>query len=182
MIKKSIRKVKSLFYKITNNKEKVNSEYILRCKQNGMIIGENFRCFSKINDSEPYLINIGNNVTISTDVNFITHDNSVTKISSEFTDCFGRIIIGDNCFIGLGSIIMPGVTLSNNIIVAAGSVVTKSFTENNIIIAGNPAKIISKIDKEQIYLQKYYHNTRNMNYSEKKQYLMKLSDEQLKLR
>lgn len=182
MIKKFIRKVKSLFYKITNNKEKLNNEYILRCKQNGMIIGENFRCFSKINDSEPYLINIGNNVTISTDVNFITHDNSITKICSEFTDCFGKIKIGNNCFIGLGTIIMPGVTLGNNVIVAAGSVVTKSFTENNIIIAGNPAKIISKIDKEQIYLQKYYHNTRNMNYEEKKKYLMQLSDEQLKLK
>ena len=84
--------------------------------------------------------------------------------------------------IGAGSVILPGITIGSHSMIGAGSVVTKSFTENNIIIAGNPAKIISKIDKEQIYLQKYYHNTRNMNYEEKKKYLMQLSDEQLKLK
>ena len=53
------------------------------------------------------------------------------------------ITIGDDVWIGGGTIICPGVTLGNNVIVGAGSVVTKSFVDN-VIIAGNPAKIIKQ--------------------------------------
>lgn len=180
MIKKIIKYIIIIYYKITNNKSMLNKEYISQCKKKGMKIGENCRCFSNINDSEPYLIEIGNNVTISTNVNFITHDNSITKICDEYTDCFGKISIGDNCFIGLGAIIMPGVTIADNIIIAAGSVVTKSFKDNNIIIGGNPAKKISNIDRDKLYTKEYYHNTRKMSYEEKKMYLMQLEDRKLK--
>ena len=51
------------------------------------------------------------------------------------------VVIGDNCWIGGGAIINPGVTLGNNVVVGSGSVVTKSFGDN-VVIAGNPAKII----------------------------------------
>ena len=51
------------------------------------------------------------------------------------------ITIGDNCWIGGGAVINPGVTLGNNVVVGSGAVVTKSFGDN-VIIAGNPAKII----------------------------------------
>lgn len=54
------------------------------------------------------------------------------------------ITIGDNCWIGGGAIICPGVTLGNNVVVGAGSVVTKSF-KDNVVIAGNPAKIIREL-------------------------------------
>lgn len=49
--------------------------------------------------------------------------------------------IGDYYFIGVRSIIMPGVKIGNEVIVGAGSVVTKDVP-NNCIIAGNPAKVI----------------------------------------
>ena len=58
------------------------------------------------------------------------------------TDLFGRITIGDNCFVGNRAIIMYGVTLAPNIVVAAGSVVTRSFDTPGIIIGGNPARQI----------------------------------------
>ena len=54
------------------------------------------------------------------------------------------ITIGDNCWIGGGAIINPGVSLGNNVVVASGSVVTKSFGDN-VIIGGNPAKIIKEL-------------------------------------
>lgn len=57
-----------------------------------------------------------------------------------------KVTIGDNCWIGSGSIILAGVNLGSGVVVAAGSVVTKSF-ENNLIIGGVPAKIIRKIEK-----------------------------------
>ena len=54
------------------------------------------------------------------------------------------ISIGDDCFIGMNSIILKGTTLGNNVIVGAGSVVHGSFPDN-CIVAGNPAKIIKRI-------------------------------------
>ena len=51
------------------------------------------------------------------------------------------IIIGDNVWIGTGTIILPGVTIGDGAIVAAGSVVNKSVPEN-CIYGGNPAELI----------------------------------------
>ena len=58
------------------------------------------------------------------------------------------IKIGRNCWIGANAIILPGVELGDNTIVGAGSVVTKSFLQGNIRIAGNPAKIIKRINAD----------------------------------
>lgn len=49
--------------------------------------------------------------------------------------------IGKNCFIGVNSIILPGVTIGDEVIVASGSVVTKDI-DSKCIVAGNPAKVI----------------------------------------
>ena len=55
------------------------------------------------------------------------------------------IEIGDDCFIGMNSIILKGTKLGNNVIVGAGSVVHGTFPDN-CIIAGNPAKIVKYIE------------------------------------
>lgn len=113
--------------------------------------GGGIRAFSPILSPEPYLITVGRNTTISTGVKFITHDNAIVKSGEGFTDLVGPIIVGDNCFIGMNAILLPGVELANGIIVGAGSVVAKSFHEENIVIAGNPAK---KICSSEFYYQK----------------------------
>lgn len=53
--------------------------------------------------------------------------------------------IGDNVYIGAESIIMNPVNIGDNVIIGAGSVVTKDIP-SNCIVAGNPAKIIRRID------------------------------------
>ncbi|MBE6156227.1 MAG: acyltransferase [Firmicutes bacterium] len=100
--------------------------------------------------SEPYLIKIGNHVTISNNVQFITHDGStfVFRENNKYKHIvkFGKIEIGDNCFIGSRSIILPNIKIGDNVVVAAGSVVTKSIP-NNCVVAGNPAKYICPLDE-----------------------------------
>jgi len=114
--------------------------------------------------SEPELISIGNNVWLTAGVRFITHDGSIhmlaRALNKKMNPKLGRITIKDNCFIGVGSIILPGVTIGPNSIVGAGSVVTKDVPENKVF-AGNPAREIcslnkfieknNKIDKHKIY-------------------------------
>lgn len=53
------------------------------------------------------------------------------------------VVIGDDCWLGVNSVICPGVTLGNGCVVGAGSVVTKSFPEYTIV-AGVPAKVIGR--------------------------------------
>ena len=134
--------------KITHNHRYMIDYY----RRGGVKIGDNCLICSNILTREACLISIGSNVTISTNVSFITHDNSIKLVINDKSDLFGKISIGNNCFIGENSSILYGVTLANNIIVAAGSVVTKSFYENNIIIGGNPAK---KIGDWETFREKY---------------------------
>lgn len=54
-------------------------------------------------------------------------------------------MIGDKCWIGMNSVILPGVVLGDNTIVGAGSVVTKSFENGHCVVAGNPAKLIKRL-------------------------------------
>lgn len=115
-------------------------------EREGAIIGKNVAINSNILTSESYLIEIGDNVTISDHVSFVTHDNSISKVIPGSGNLFGKIVIGNNCFIGAHSILMYGITLADNVIVASGSVVTKSIKEQNVIIGGNPAKVIGRFD------------------------------------
>ena len=59
-----------------------------------------------------------------------------------------KVTIGHNVWIGGGVTILPGVSLGNNVVVGAGTVVTKSFPDN-VVIAGNPAQIIRRIDQSE---------------------------------
>lgn len=63
------------------------------------------------------------------------------------------IHIGTNCWIGAGSIVLPGVTIGDNTVVGAGSVVTKDLPVN-VIAYGSPAKVIREINEHD---REYYH-------------------------
>jgi acetyltransferase-like isoleucine patch superfamily enzyme len=59
------------------------------------------------------------------------------------------VVIGKYCWIGMGAIVLPGVTLGDFTVVGAGSVVTKSFPDGYCVIGGNPAKVIKLQNKEE---------------------------------
>jgi len=115
-------------------------------RRGGVKVGKNNVICGYIHMGEPQLVEIKNDCVISSDVSFITHDHSINKVTDKGSNLFGKIIIGNNCFIGQRSIILYGVELADNIIVGSGSVVTTSFKQSNIIIAGNPARIIGSWD------------------------------------
>ena len=141
------KKIKYLFEKILSRLHRDPDERMCRYfRKNGVKVGNNCHIYSNIITSEPYLITIGNNVTISSDVIMITHDNSIIKVDDSLPNLLGEIKIGDNCFIGERATILYGVDICNNVIVAASSVVCNSFSEERIIIGGNPAKKIGTWD------------------------------------
>jgi len=97
----------------------------------GLRLGRDVRIMGKPDfGSEPYLIEIGDHVTISSRVTFVTHDGAtwVFRHLPQYRGLqrFGRIVIEDNCFIGTGAIILPGVRLGPNAVGAAGGVGTRS--------------------------------------------------------
>lgn len=98
--------------------------------------------------SEAYLISIGDNVTITQDVVFHTHDGGVFVLRDQFPglNIFGRITIGNNVFIGSNVIIMPNTNIGNNVVIGSGSIVTKDIPDNSVAI-GIPAKPIKNIEQ-----------------------------------
>ena len=145
-----------------------NREVLIDYYRNiGIEIGEKCRIFSMIATPEPYLITIGDNVTIAPGVSLITHDNSVSKVIPNVTDAFGRIVIGNNVFIGVRSIILLGVSIGDNTIIAAGRVVTKSLP-SNVVAGGNPAKIICTIEDYKSRIAEYCISTKDLSKEEKK--------------
>jgi hypothetical protein len=96
--------------------------------------------------SEPYLITIGNGVTIGAGTEFITHDGGLRVVRDEYPGAFRyrRITVGDRAFIGARSLILPGVTIGEAAVIGAGSVVTKSVPPRTVA-AGVPARVIKSV-------------------------------------
>lgn len=86
---------------------------------------------------------IGKNVHIANNVALITVNHDVYNLNKHTVP--ETIVLGDNCWIGINSVILPGAVLGNRTIFGAGSVVAHSYPEGNVIIAGNPAKPIHKL-------------------------------------
>lgn len=133
-------------------------------------IGENVMIQSRKIPLYPELIRIGNNVRMASNVLFVTHDvvhNMLNRISPKtekilvggvFHEKVGCMEIGNNVFIGTGSIILYDTKIGSNVIVAAGSIITKDVPDN-VVVAGIPAKVIGTFDTfldkriQETYLQ-----------------------------
>ncbi|MBO5496940.1 MAG: sugar O-acetyltransferase [Oscillospiraceae bacterium] len=57
------------------------------------------------------------------------------------------VVIGRNCWLGAGVLVMPGVTIGDNTVVGAGSVVTKDLPAN-VVAVGNPCRVLRKIGEK----------------------------------
>lgn len=125
-------------------------EYKLAVKD-GMQVGKGVSVMGGVNfGSEPYLITLENEVRISSNVSFITHDGGTWAFRDrpEYADVikYGRIYVGERTFIGAKSIIMPGVTIGKRCVIGAGSVVTKDIPDGCVAV-GVPAKVIMSTEE-----------------------------------
>ena len=69
--------------------------------------------------------------------------------------------IGRNCWIGAGVIIVPGITVGDNVVIGAGSVVTKDIP-SNVLAVGNPCRVLREINEHD---REYYFKDRKIDYS-----------------
>lgn len=120
-------------------KKPIDYNSIEYLRSRGIEIGENVHLYNtNIDFGHGFLVSIGNNVTL-TGVMVLAHDAS-TQISLGVSKV-GRVRIGNNVFVGHGSIVLPGVSIGDNCVIGAGSVVSKNIPPGSIAV-GNPIRIV----------------------------------------
>lgn len=137
--------------KIFHREESIN-----QLRKRGVKIGENVDVFSSyIDDGHGFLISIGNNCTI-TNSTILAHDASTKKVLGYSK--VGKVSIGNDVFVGHGSIILPGVTIGDKVIIGAGSVVRKNIPSNSVVL-GNPATVVCTyneyMEKNKQHMESY---------------------------
>ena len=107
----------------------------------GMKVGKNFNRQSgtRLDPSNCWLIEIGDDVIMGNKVQLIAHDFSIMHHTGYAR--FGRIVIGDRVFIGANSTILMNVRVGNDVVIGAGSLVNKDVPAGSVV-AGVPAKVI----------------------------------------
>ncbi|WP_425349730.1 acyltransferase [Manganibacter manganicus] len=91
-------------------------------------------------------IRLGRGCYIAPNVGIITSNHDPENLDKHLPS--EDVEIGEKCWIGMNSIVLPGVILGRGTVVGAGSIVTKSFPEGNCVIAGVPAKLVRVISRK----------------------------------
>lgn len=145
MLKKLIRK---FFY----GHKADSASYVKYLRVIGMKVGNNVNIYAPtkclIDETRPWLIEIGDNVEITEGVTILTrgYDWAVLKgVYGEVLGSSGGVKINNNVFIGVHSTILKGVTIGNNVIIGANSLVNKDIPDN-VVAAGNPCKVIMSLE------------------------------------
>lgn len=155
--------IKKFYKKILYGAKSSSKNYVNFLRNKGVTIGNNVLFvepqFSEIDITRPYMLTIGNDVVITEGVKILTHGyefNVLINLYGEIYPTVGKVVIGNNVFIGMNAIILNNVNIGDNVIIGAGSVVTKDIPSNSVA-CGNPAKVIMSIDKykekrKEVYL------------------------------
>ncbi|TLM83841.1 MAG: galactoside O-acetyltransferase, partial [Actinobacteria bacterium] len=125
------------------------------CYGKNIEIGED--CYINFNGNfvDDGKITIGNKVMFGPSVTIATVGHPINPNYREYmyTD---PVVIEDNCWIGAGSVICPGVTIGTNSVIGAGSIVTRDIPANSVAV-GNPCKVLRTINEDDM---KYYYKGR----------------------
>jgi acetyltransferase-like isoleucine patch superfamily enzyme len=111
-------------------------------RKKGARIGDDCFIFVRWLGDEPYLVDIGNHVYLAKGVLLHTSgSNWMIEKEDPGVKIYGRIMIEDNCFIGINTQIMPNVKIGQNSVIGAGSVVIADIPPNCIAM-GVPARVV----------------------------------------
>ena len=105
--------------------------------------GKRVRCYAA-ESLFPHLIEIGDDFINAPGAKILTHDASLLLFNRKIR--VQKTIIGNKVFLGLNSIVMPGVRIGNRVIVGAGAIVTRDIPDNSVV-GGNPARVICSVDE-----------------------------------
>lgn len=144
IINRAIKKILSYFILKVNQQYYVSKMLRIQCDDPSTI-----HIYGKVDfGSEPWLISMGNNIYITDGVKFLTHDGGTLLFRDRVPDLeiTKPISLGSNVYIGNNAIILPGVSIGNEVIVGAGSVVTHDVPDH-AVVAGVPAKTIKSTEE-----------------------------------
>lgn len=140
-----------LLYELQIDANDINDYELSILRDRGVYIGENVNIInSSIDYTWGFLVSIGNNVTI-TNATIYAHDASMNRFTGKTK--LGKVVIGNDVFIGYGSIILPDVSIGNRVIVGAGTVVDKNVPDNSVV-TGNPMRTVKSFDEFVLKYQK----------------------------
>ncbi len=145
--------------------------YISFLRKKGVTIGEGTTFFGHVtvDIQRPCLVEIGRNCNLSDGVFIITHGYDWAVLREKFGEMLGssgKVILEENVFIGINTLILKGVTIGRNTIIGAGSVVTRDIPAD-CVAAGNPCKVI-------MTLEEYYKKRKKAYIEEAKAYALEI--------
>ena len=125
--------------------------------------GENFFANYGLTILDVGKVTFGNNVMIAPNVSIYTAGHPIHPDSRNSGYEYGiPITVGNNVWIGGSVVILPGVTIGDNVVIGAGSVVTKDIPDNSVA-AGNPCRVIRAITDED---RRFYYKDREFDVSD----------------
>lgn len=134
-----------------------NANFITYLRRGGVKVGENVKFrypkHTVIDMNRPSLIEIGNNVDINDNFTIMTHDFGtyvLRNLYNDFVASSGRVKIGSNIYFGRDVTVLKGVTIGDNCIIGLGSIVTRDIPSNSVAV-GVPCRVVCSIDE---YYQK----------------------------
>ncbi len=127
--------------------------FITFLRDRGIVIGNNVHFRGPQTDcidiSRPALIEIGDNIDFNHNFTLLTHDFSTyvfRNLYNDFVPSSGHVKIGNNIVFGRNVTVLKGVEIGDNCIIGLGSVITKSIPAGSVVV-GAPAKVIGTVDE-----------------------------------
>lgn len=158
MINSIIKKIRT---KWINRSSK---SFLNNLRKQGIRIGKGTIAFVpstiRIDTTRPELVEIGENVFLHRNTIILTHDWAswcFVNLYSDFIPSHSKVKIGNNVWFGESCTILKGVTIGDNCIIGIGSIITKDIPSNSVAV-GCPAKVICSIDEYYQKRKKEYIN------------------------